>query len=152
MKVNGAGFVAGLGFGFILSWARASDPAVIRDMLLLREPDMFLLMGSAIIVAAIGIRVLRAAGLRALTTREPIAWSLQRPERRHVLGSVMFGAGWSMACTCPGPLAAMIGEGHLGGLWVASGLLAGVALQPVFVRRPAVDRERPAASGVAVGL
>jgi uncharacterized protein len=152
MKVNVAGLVAGIAFGFILSWARASDPTVIRDMLLLREPDMFLLMGSAIVVAAVGIRVLRRAGLRALTTGEPIAWSVQQPERRHVLGSAMFGVGWSLACTCPGPMAAMIGEGHLQGLWVASGLLVGVALQPVLVRRPSVDRERAAASGAAVGL
>ena len=143
MNVKVAGHFAGVGFGFLLSWARLSDPTVIRKMLLLREADVFLIMGSAIVVAAVGLRLLRIAGLHALFTGEPIGWSLQRPERRHVIGSVIFGVGWSVAGTCPGPVAAMIGEGHLGGLVVASGLLAGVALQrlvsPSVVERPPVS-------------
>ncbi|MGH9386352.1 MAG: DUF6691 family protein [Vicinamibacterales bacterium] len=90
-------------------------------------------MGSAIVVA-VGVRLLRLAGAHALVTGEPIAWSVQRPERRHVIGSAIFGAGWSVAGTCPGPLAAMIGEGKLGGLAVPSGLLAGVALHQQLVK------------------
>ena len=132
MKVNGAGLLGGMAFGFLLSWAHLSDAAVIREMLLLREAHVFLIMGSAIVVAAIGLRVLRLAGVQALVTGEPIAWSVQRPERRHLIGSVMFGAGWSIAGTCPGPVAAMIGEGKLTGLVVAAGLLAGAALQPAL--------------------
>ena len=133
MNVRVVGLFAGMGFGFLLSWARLSDPTVIRNMLLLREADAFLMMGSAIVVAAVGLRLLRIAGSHAFFTGEPINWSVQRPEWRHVIGSVIFGAGWSLAGTCPGPVAAMIGEGKLGGLVVASGLLAGVALHQRFV-------------------
>jgi uncharacterized membrane protein YedE/YeeE len=138
--------VAGGCFGFLLAWARLSDPAVIRAMLLLREADVFLIMGSAIAVAAVGVRLLRAAGLHAVLTGEPIHWSTQRPEPRHVLGSIIFGARWSVAGTCPGPVAAMIGEGHLAGLVVGAGLLLGVAVQPAFF--PASLRGRPPAPTV----
>ena len=151
MNVKVAGLFAGMGFGFLLSWARLSDSTVSRDMLLLREPHAFLIMGSAIVVAAVGLHVLRLTGSRAFLTGERIAWSLQRPERRHVIGSVIFGAGWSVAGICPGPVAAMIGEGRLGGLVVASGLLAGVALQPRFARRLAIERA-PQSAQAAVGL
>lgn len=120
-------------------------------MLLLREADVFLIMGSAIVVAAVGLRLARIAGLRALFTGEPIGWSLQRPELRHVIGSVIFGAGWSVAGTCPGPVAAMIGEGHLGGLVVASGLLAGIALHRRLVNRSAIERPHVSAHAT-VGL
>ena len=129
MKVNGTGLLGGMAFWFLLSWARLSDAAVIHDMLLLHDAHVLLIMGSAIVIAAVGLRVLRLAGFQALMTGEPIAWSVQRPERRHLIGSVMFGAGWSVAGTCPGPVAAMVGEGKLAGLIVAAGLLAGVVLQ-----------------------
>jgi len=46
-----AGLFIGVAIGFIMAWARLSDPAVIRSMLLLREPHVFLLMGSAALVA-----------------------------------------------------------------------------------------------------
>jgi uncharacterized membrane protein YedE/YeeE len=120
-------------------------------MLLLREAHVFLIMGSAVVVAAVGLRLLRIAGSRAFVTGEAIGWSVQRPEPRHVIGSVIFGAGWSVAGTCPGPVAAMIGEGQLGGLAVAAGLLAGVALQPTLVCTSAIERQ-PAAVPHPVGL
>ncbi len=151
MRVKLAGLLAGVIFGFVMSWAQLTDPMVIRNMLLLREAHVFLIMGSAIAVAAIGVRLLRVAGFRSLLTREPIGWAVQRPERRHVVGSVLFGAGWSVLGTCPGPVAAMIGEGKLAGLIVGAGLLAGVAAQPALVRKRAAERSRVELSG-AVGL
>ena len=151
MKTTLTAVVFGMAFGFVLSWARLSDPAVIREMLLLREPYVFLVMGSAIVVAAIGLRLLRITGSRALVTGERIEWSVQQPKLRHVIGSVIFGAGWSVAGTCPGPVAAMIGEGKLGGVAVAAGLLAGVAIQPILVRSRAVE-QHAAASPHPVGL
>lgn len=124
---------------------------MIRNMLLLREAHVFLIMGSAIVVAAVGLRLLRMAGSHAFVTGEPIGWSVQRPEPRHIIGSAIFGAGWSVAGTCPGPVAAMIDEGKLGGLAVAAGLRAGVALQQSLVGTPAIERQ-PAAPPHPIGL
>lgn len=101
MNAKVAGLFAGIGFGFLLSWARLSDPTVIRHMLLLREPHVFFIMGSAIVVAAVGLRLLRMAGTHAVFTGEPIGWPVQRPERRHVIGSVIFGAGGAWPARVP---------------------------------------------------
>ena len=119
----------GIGFGFVLAWARLSDPAVIRRMLLLREPDVFLLMGSAIVVAAVGVRVVRRWPGRAAISGERIQWTPIKVDRRHIAGSLLFGAGWSVAGTCPGPIAAMVGQGRFAGLIVAAGLMAGIWLK-----------------------
>lgn len=137
MTLKLSGLFGGIGFGFVLSWAHLTDPGVIRNMLLLREADVFLLMGSAIVVAAVGCRLLRAVGIRAFLSGEPITWPIARPQPRHVLGSMLFGAGWSVAGTCPGPAAAMIGQGKVGGLVVAAGILAGVVLQETLTARRA---------------
>lgn len=150
MSAKLTGLLGGVGFGFVMSWARLTDPAVIREMLLLREAHVFLIMGSAIVVAAVGVRLIRAAGTRSFITGEPIRWSIQQPQRRHLTGSVLFGAGWAVVGTCPGPVAAMIGEGKLAGLAVGAGLLAGVAVQPVLLRKRSVEPSGELSS--AVGL
>ena len=150
MKGKLAGLVVGVGAGFVLSWARLSDPGVIRDMLLLNSPHVFLVMGTAMAVAAAGVRVLRAAGARAFITREAIGWSVDRPRVRHMGGAALFGIGWAAAGTCPGPLAAMVGEGRLGGLAVAVGVFAGVTLQRLWTRQRVTDGHVRAAVQSAV--
>jgi uncharacterized membrane protein YedE/YeeE len=149
MRAKLIGLLFGVSIGFVFAWAWLSDPAVIRDMLLLREPDVFILMGSAIIVAAIGTRLLRSFGARAVATDEPVAWTAERPEQRHVVGSVLFGAGWAVAGTCPGPVAVMVGEGRLGGIVVAIGLAAGVLLQGTVKRRRQAGAEGHELPGMA---
>jgi uncharacterized protein len=152
VRVRAIALICGTTFGFLLSWARLTDPDVIGDMLLLREMHVFLIMGSAICTAAVGLRLLRLTNARALVTGEVIAWSGTRVERRHIVGSVLFGAGWSVARTCPGPVAAMIGEGRLMGFVVAAGILAGVVLQQYVARRhwgaPVVGTQIPSATAL----
>ena len=143
MKARLTGLLIGVGAGFVVSWVPLSDPAVIRGMRLLHAPHVFFVMGSAVAVATVGVRVLRAAAFRAVVTREPIGWSVERPRARHLGGSVLFAAGWSVAGTCPGPVAAMVGEGWLGGLAVVGGLLAGVTLQGAWARRRAFEARVP---------
>jgi uncharacterized membrane protein YedE/YeeE len=96
------GLLGGVVFGFTLAWARLTDPRVIRDMLLLKEAHVFLIMGSAVAIAAIGVRLLKATGARSVVTREPISWNVDRPQTRHVAGSMLFAAGWTVAGTSPG--------------------------------------------------
>ena len=79
----------------------------------------------------------QGALLLLAVTHEPIAWTLERPQSRHVVGSMVFGVGWSLAGTCPGPVAVMIGQGRLTGLVVVAGLLAGVSLQGGLAKRRA---------------
>jgi uncharacterized protein len=129
VRKNLAGLIFGAFFGAVAAWAHLADPDVIRDMLMLREVHVFLLMGCAVAVAAIGSRILRNFRVLAPLADEIVNWDLVRPEARHVTGSVLFGVGWSLAGTCPGPAAIMIGEGRLAGIAVVLGMIAGVVLQ-----------------------
>jgi len=128
MQVRVASAVCGLAFGFLLAWTQMTDPDVIRRMLLLEEAYLFLVMCSAIAVGFVGLRLLRRVGLRALVTREPVAWTVSRPERRHIQGSVLFGAGWGLSYSCPGPIAAQLGQGMLWSLATIAGVVIGVVL------------------------
>jgi uncharacterized membrane protein YedE/YeeE len=106
-----ASALLGAGFGFLLSWGQFIDPDRIRDMLLLRDSYMWVMFASAVVVAFAGLRLMRRARARSLLTGEPVAWSTARPERRHVTGAAIFGAGWAVSDVCPGPVAAQLGQG-----------------------------------------
>ena len=134
-----AAALVGVAVGFLLSWGQATDPDQIRAMLLLDDAYLYLMLGSGVFVAAVGARLLRRFRARALVTGERVDWERLRPERRHVAGSALFGAGWAISDACPGPIAAQLGQGFAWSLFTFAGVLIGVAL---FVRR---DRRAAAA-------
>lgn len=128
MTLRAVGFACGVSFGFVLGWARLTDYDVIRNMLLLREPDVFLLMMSTMATAAIGVRLLRALHVRSLLDRTPVAWTTQPAAWQHVVGGIVFGIGWSIAGTCPGPVAAQLGRGQFVALITIAGVMTGTLI------------------------
>jgi uncharacterized protein len=127
-----AAFVVGAVFGLTLSWSYMTSPDVLRDGLLFRDAYLMLFFASALATAFVGMRVLKVLQARALLTGEPVSWTTVRPERRHVAGSLLFGAGWAIADACPGPIAAQLGQGVAWSLATTAGLVVGVWL---FLRR-----------------
>jgi uncharacterized protein len=132
VRTRGAAALVGAVFGVVLSWSGLSNPEVLREGLLFRDPYLFLLFGSAVGTAFVGLRLLRRAEPRAVLTGEPVAWTEVRPRREHAIGSVLFGAGWGVANVCPGPVAAQLGQGVPWALATGVGLMLGVWL---YLRR-----------------
>jgi uncharacterized membrane protein YedE/YeeE len=126
VRLAAAGF--GAAFGFVLAWTQMTDPDVIRRMLLLEEGYLYLVMFSAIGTAFVGVRLLRWLRLRAAVTGRPIGWTVARPERRHVDGSLVFGAGWGLSSSCPGPIAAQLGQGMAWSAATIAGVVIGIVL------------------------
>jgi hypothetical protein len=127
-KVRTASALLGVAFGFLLSWGQMTNPDVIREMLLLEDAYLYLMMGSCVAVSFVGLRALKARKARSLLTREQISLPTQKPERRHVYGAAIFGAGWAVADTCPGPITAQLGQGYAWSLITVVGMVLGIAL------------------------
>ena len=130
-----ASFAVGTVFGLTLSWSGMTDPDVLRDGLLFKDAYLMLFFASALATAFVGLRVLKVLQARAVLTGEPVAWSTVKPERRHIVGSVLFGIGWAVADVCPGPIAAQLGQGVPWALATLAGLVVGLRY---FSRRSAV--------------
>lgn len=128
MSQRVAGGLLGLVFGLVLSWSLLSDPEVVQQALRFEDAYLFLFFASAFATSAIGVRVVRRVRSRAVLSDAPIAWQSQRPERRHVLGSMLFGLGWGVSGACPGPIAAQVGQGVAWGAVILVGAVAGVWL------------------------
>jgi uncharacterized membrane protein YedE/YeeE len=142
-----AALVVGFVFGLTLSWSGMTDPDVLRDGLLFKDFYLYGFFVSALVTAFVGLRVLKVRQARTLLTGEPVAWTAVAPERRHVVGALLFGVGWATADACPGPIAAQLGQGVFWSAATAVGLVFGVWL---FLRRgvAAQDRARPFGEGV----
>ena len=141
MRVRAAAGVLGAVFGFLISWGQFSDPDRIRDMLLLDDPYLYLMMFSAIAVGFAGLRLLRHLRARALVTGEEISYETAKPERRHYAGAATFGLGWAIACSCPAPIAAQLAQGVAWSLVTIAGIVLGILL---YLRRE--ERPEPSAA------
>jgi uncharacterized protein len=126
MRVRAAAGFFGAVFGFAISWGQFTNPDRIRDMLLLKEPYMYLMMATAVATGLIGTRLLRSFRARALITGNVIRWETTRPTRAHVVGAAIFGVGWGISDACPGPIAAQIAQGFEWSLFTALGVGIGV--------------------------
>lgn len=133
VRLVAAGF--GAVFGFVLAWTQMTDPDVIRSMLLLEDAYLYFVMFSAIGTAFLGVRVLRSLRVRALVTRRSVGWTVARPERRHVEGSLVFGTGWALSSSCPGPIAAQLGQGMAWSAATITGIAIGIVLCGRMTRR-----------------
>ncbi|MBA3330682.1 MAG: YeeE/YedE family protein [Actinobacteria bacterium] len=142
--MRAAAAAVGLVFGFTLAWSGMSDPDVIRRGLLFEDLYLFGLFLTALVTASAGVHLLRRVRARALVTGERIGWETLRPERRHIVGSIVFGLGWSISAACPGPIAAQLGGGLLWSVPTIAGVALGIKLYLVRGRAAArVPTELP---------
>ena len=138
------GFLFGAAFGFVLAAAQLNNYTVIHNMLLLRDPQPYLILGSAILVAAPLLWVLRARHWQT-PMGGPLTIAPSRVERKFVLGGIVFGTGWAIAGGCPAPLLGMIAAGRMLAVFVVAGLFGGIVLRDVVVAR--MTREQAEATG-----
>jgi hypothetical protein len=122
------GLAFGAGFGFVLGAAQLHEYDVIHAMLRLDEPDVFLLMGSAI---GVSLPLLWWLERRCVPTPYGGALHLSRSrvQRHHIVGGATFGTGWAVAGTCPAPALVMIASGALLAPVAIAGLFVGLWLR-----------------------
>lgn len=142
-----AGALIGIVFGATLSWTGLTSPEVLRDGLLFESSYLYLLFGAAVATSFLGLRLVR--GRRAVLTGQRIGWAVQRPERRHIVGSVVFGVGWGVADACPGPIATQFGQGVWWSVFTLVGVLLGVRIFLVRQSETEPASEAPAAGAPA---
>lgn len=103
--------VAGILFGFvairseIVSWYR------IQEMFRFQSFHMYGVIGSAVVVGAISVWLLKRGRGRAWDGSEITFEDKDRAWLRYVLGGTSFGLGWALVGACPGPMVGLIGAG-----------------------------------------
>ncbi len=128
--------LVGLLFGIGLIISGMTDPAKVIGFLDLAgswDPSLGLVMGGAILVGLVAFRFAseRDRSLLGDVMRLPAARHI---DRRLVLGSVAFGAGWGLAGYCPGPALASLASGGAKPLIFVAAMLVGMVIFDLLER------------------
>ena len=110
-------------FGFVLSRSGAADYDFIQAMFLFESFQLYGIIGTAVLLAAPGVWLVRRRGRTLLGGRVNI--ELKDMHRGNVVGGLLFGVGWSICGMCPGPVLVNIGEGKLYAFAALAGALVG---------------------------
>lgn len=90
--------------GEVISWFR------IQEMFRLQSFHMYGVIGSAIIVGMISIKLIKKFNIKTING-ENIELLPKPFSKGQIYGGIIFGFGWAMTGACPGPLFALIGSG-----------------------------------------
>jgi uncharacterized membrane protein YedE/YeeE len=100
----------GLGFGIVLVKSEVISWFRIQAMFRFEEAHMYLIIGSAVVVGAISLLIIKRFKMKTISGEEISI--REKPFNKGVIyGGIIFGMGWAITGACPGPIYAQIGSG-----------------------------------------
>ena len=104
-------FIIGVLFGIVLIKSEVVSWFRIQEMFRFQSFFMYGVIGSAVVVGAISVLLIKRFGIKTLSGEEvnlapkPVMW------KANLIGGTCFGIGWAMTGACPAPIYALIGQG-----------------------------------------
>jgi uncharacterized membrane protein YedE/YeeE len=105
-------FVIGMGFGLLLIKGEVSSWFRIQEMFHFQSFHMFGIIGSAVVVGALSVLLLRRFQAKSLTGERIDPKPKEFQKVGNLAGGFVFGLGWALTGACPGPMYALLGAGH----------------------------------------
>ncbi len=115
------GLVTGVIFGFLLQKAQVIRYDKQIGALRLLDLTIVKFMLSSVLVAMVGVYLLKDLGLVRLSVKSFNLGGV-------LIGGLLFGLGWGLLGYCPGTSLGALGEGRWDSLFGIGGMLAGAAL------------------------
>lgn len=133
---NFTAFIAGLLFGCGLIISQMVNPAKVRaflDVFGQWDPSLAFVMGAALLVTAVGYRLVLRRSTPFLGDR------FHLPTRRDIdarlmIGAACFGIGWGLVGLCPGPAITDFAIGGAPILIFLAAMAAGMGLFEIYDR------------------
>ncbi len=131
-------FIVGLLFGLGLLLSGMTDPGKVLGFLDLFgqwDPSLAFVMGGAILVGFFAFAVAKKR------TSNFLGGALSLPksnviDKRLVIGSLLFGAGWGLAGFCPGPALVSMASGQAQALIFVAAMVVGMIGFEMIERKP----------------
>jgi uncharacterized membrane protein YedE/YeeE len=103
-------FLIGMYFGIVLTKAEVISWFRIQEMFNFESIHMYGIIGSAIVVGAISILLIKKFNLNSFGGEE-IRLVSKDYHKGLLPGGIIFGLGWALTGACPGPMFALVGNG-----------------------------------------
>jgi uncharacterized protein len=106
LKYTAVGLVFGLAFvkAEIVSWFR------IQEMFRLQSFHMYGILGTGVVIGALSVWLIKRLKIKTIHG-ETIEFYPKEFNKGQIIGGLIFGFGWAMTGSCPGPLFAQVGTG-----------------------------------------
>jgi len=119
--------LTGIFFGIVLVKSEVASWFRIQKMFHFEEAHMYLIIGSAVLVGAVSLYLVKRLYLKTIT-HETIQIEEKKFQKGMVIGGILFGIGWAVTGACPGPIYAQIGSGEYMALVTFLGAFSGMYL------------------------
>jgi uncharacterized membrane protein YedE/YeeE len=133
-------YLVGLVFGVGISLSGMANPAKVLNFFDLAgawDPSLALVMGGALVVTALGYRLVLQRPGPVLDQRFQLPTS-HTIDARLIGGSALFGVGWGIAGFCPGGALPALGTGKPDVFVFVAAFVAGLLIARALNRAPAL--------------
>lgn len=105
--------IAGTLFGIVMAKSEAFSWFRIQEMFRFQSFHMYGIIGTAVILGAIGVYLIKKFKMRDLSGNPITFFPKEKSIKRYLIGGTIFGLGWALSGACPGPMVVNIGYGYL---------------------------------------
>ena len=117
--------LVGVVFGIVLTKSEAVSWYRIYEMFHFQSFHMFGIIMTAIVTGVIGLQLIKRNNIKDITGAPIAIPDKEKGFTSYIVGGILFGLGWGLVGTCPGPIFILIGAGFWGVGVVFLGALLG---------------------------
>ncbi|HRB71818.1 DUF6691 family protein [Flavobacterium sp. WV_118_3] len=117
--------LVGFVFGIVLTKSEAVSWYRIYEMFQFQSFHMFGIIMVAVMTGFIGVQLIKRKNLKDYTGAPIVIEPKEKGLARYIIGGTLFGLGWAMVGSCPGPIFILLGAGFWGAGVILLGALLG---------------------------
>lgn len=124
--------LVGIVFGIVLTKSEAVSWYRIYEMFHFQSFHMYGIIGVAVFTGLIGVQFIKRNNVKDIMGQPISIPDKEKGFTSYLVGGTIFGLGWGLVGTCPGPIYILIGAGFMGIGVVLIGALLGTYLYGVL--------------------
>jgi uncharacterized membrane protein YedE/YeeE len=124
--------IVGFVFGIVLTKSEAVSWYRIYEMFQFQSFHMYGIIATAILTGSIGIQIIKSKNLKDHKGQSIVILDKEKGSARYWIGGIIFGLGWGLVGTCPGPIFILMGAGFISMTLVFFGALLGTFIYGVL--------------------
>jgi uncharacterized membrane protein YedE/YeeE len=117
--------LVGFIFGLVLTKSEAVSWYRIYEMFHFQSFHMYGIIATAVFTGLIGIQIMKRTAAKDIKGQNIVLADKEKGIARYAFGGLIFGLGWALVGTCPGPVFILIGAGFISVVIILVGALAG---------------------------